>query len=380
MNVLINLISIKSGGGQQVATNFVNQIIKDQSLNVTFLVTKDTYIHKLLIEKKLVFIAINNDVIHRFYFQKLSIHKIVKRFSIDLIYTMFGPGLYSGKTLSITGTAYSNIFFPEIDFWSGYSFIKRAKLKIIDFYRLKSTLKADAIVFENEAMRMRAISLFKYPELNTKLILPSISEYEIKEDYSFNRIISKINTLNFNILLLSGWHRNKNIEIVPQVLSELNKMNVKDVSFCISVDETHPESIKLKNRANELGVSNNLVFLGKIDPHNLPILFEKIDAIGLFSLLESFSNNIIEAWYFKKPLFISDAEWSRSICKDAVVYVDRNNPRDIGSKILSYRNDTGEQKKLENRMVEVYSSYPSPQEKVKLQVEFIKEMFNERNS
>lgn len=380
MNILINLISIKSGGGQQVATNFVNQIIKEQSLSVTFVVTKDTYIHKLLLEKEVEFTAINNNILHRFYFQKITINEIVKKNSIDVIYTMFGPGLYSGKTISITGTAYSNIFFPEINFWKGYSFIKKLKLKIIDFYRLKSTLKANAIIFENEAMRMRAISLFRYPESKTKLILPSISEYKIKVDNVFKNTISKINLSNFNILLLTGWHRNKNIEIVPEILDELNKMNVKDVSFNISVDIGHPESIKLMNKAKELGVSNNLVFLGKIDPHNLPILFENIDALGLFSLLESFSNNIIEAWYFKKPLFITDAEWSRSICKDAVIYVDRDNPRDIGSKIISYRKDIDEQSRLENRMIEVYSSYPSPQEKVVLQIEFIKEMLDEWNN
>lgn len=380
MNILINLIPIKKGGGQQVATNFVDQVVGINEFTMVFLVTENTYIHQLLVEKKANVVAVKNNVFKRFVFQYLKLGQIVKENGIDLIYTMFGPGLHNKNVISITGCAYSNLFFPEIDFWTGYSFLQKLKLKMIDRYRLKSTLKSDAIVFENEAMQRRASTLFKYPLKRTKLILPSISEYRVIEDAGFQKRLSAINVTNFNIVLLTGWHRNKNIEVVPHVLLELKKQNCTDVSFVITVPENHPMSQLLKKAAKELNVEERILFLDSVAPHHVPLLFNKIDGVGLFSLLESFSNNIIEAWHFKKPLFISDEEWSRAICKNAAVYVDRNSAKDIAAKIMAYRNDGPYKEKLELNMKEILKEYPTPKEKVAMQLEFIKKVYNEKGN
>lgn len=380
MNILINLIPIKQGGGQQVASNFISQVLQKDELTLFFIATEGTYIEKLLIEKGAKSKSVGSGIISRLIFQQLELRKIVKDNNIDLIYTMFGPGLHVSNTLSITGCAYSNIFFPEIKFWSGYSLLQKIRLKIIDNYRLKSTLKSDAIVFENESMQERAEKLFNYPIEKTKLILPSVSDYQTIEDDGFEIILRKINRKNFNIILLTGWHKNKNIEILPDVLFHLKKLGYKDISFLLSVSKDHPNSVKLAKRADEFGVSENLVFLSSVAPHNVPRLFTHVDGVGLFSLLESFSNNIIEAWYFNKPLFISNEEWSRSICKNAAIYVDRNKAKDIADKIIGYRSDINYQENLKYEMEDILKKYPSPKEKVDLQIEFLKKIHSEKSN
>src|SRR5690606_28839867 len=117
---------------------------------------------------------------------------------------------------------------------------------------------------------------------------------------SFNSRLNRIINNNFKILILSGWHKNKNIEIVPDILYHLNKKGIKDINFIITVSPNHPESIKLSNKANELNVKDKIIYFDSVNPDEVYHLLEKIDAIILMSLLESFSNNIIEAWYFKK--------------------------------------------------------------------------------
>lgn len=380
MKILINLIPIKMGGGQQVASNFISQILQNREILLFFLATEGTYVEKLLMEKKARCETVGDSLISRLIFQKIKLPKLIKDNNIDVIYTMFGPGLHLPNTLSITGCAYSNIFFPEVDFWNGYSFLQRIKLKLIDNYRLRSTLKSDAIVFENEAMQKRAQKLFNYPIENTELILPSISEYQISEDLGFKTVLNKINKANFNIMLLTGWHKNKNIEILPYVLLELKSEGHNEISFVISVSEDHPNSVKLAAKAKEFGVAENIVFLDSVAPNNIPLLLKNIDGVGLFSLLESFSNNIIEAWYFNKPLFISDEEWSRGICKDAAIYVKRDNAKDIANKIINYKSNPKLQKDLEIEMREILKKYPTPKEKIELQIEFINKIYNERSN
>ncbi len=378
-NILINLIPIKKGGGQQVATNFVLHAQEITTINCLFLVTEGTEIHKLLSKSTGVnFIEVKPGLFSRLSFNLFTLKKIIKEHHIDIIYTLFGPSLNGHGVKSVTGCAYSNLFFPEIDFWSGYSKVQQLKLKLIDTYRLKSTLSSDAIVFENAAMQARAISLFKVPAHRTKLILPSISEYQnIPASEDLVQRLDKIDTDNFNILFLTGWHKNKNLPMIPQFLSELQKLGTTHVNCVISVPSSHPESINLLAEAKKVGVDHQIVFIDSIRPYELPHLYDKIDGVGLLSLLESFSNNIIESWFFKKALFITDAEWSRAICKDAAIYVNRNDAVNIAKQINQYIKSKESQDSYIENAKNILLDYPSPEEKVNLQITFLYQLLNE---
>jgi glycosyltransferase involved in cell wall biosynthesis len=303
--------------------------------------------------------------------------KIVEDHNADVIYTLFGPGLFVKNIPSVTGCAYSNLFFPEIDFWLSYKGLQKIKHKLIDWYRLKNILKSDAIIFENEAMQKRCYELFNYPKEKTTLILPSISSYP-NETYSQPKYsIFSEGEKPFVVLLLTGWHPNKNIEIIPHILKSLADKGCTYVKFHVTVDKEHDWSKSLMEKARELNISEHIELVGAVLPENIPTVIQNSDAIGLFSLLESFSNNIIEAWYFKKPLIISDKEWSRVICKDAAVYVERKNPHQIAEMILKLINNPSFLNEIVRNGEDISSTYPSPKEKVQLQFEFINRILNE---
>ncbi len=359
--------------------NFIHHIEQFEDIQVVYVVTHGTRVHQLLQERYSErVISIHNTLLSRLYFQLLGLTSIVKRFEIQVIYTMFGPGIFSRGVKSVTGCAYSNIFFPEVDFWQKESFLNKIKLKLIDRYRLRSTLQSDAIVFENAAMMKRCSSLYGYPESKTILIFPSISEYSVSHrSADFDDRLRQLDVPKFHILMLTGWHSNKNIQVVPNVLAALKRQGINDVRFIITVAPDHPNSIQLMEIARSMGVADNIILFSAVAPNEVPELIKKSDALALFSLLESFSNNIIESWYFEKPLFISDEEWSRSICNDAVIYVDRNSPFSIAQKIIAYRGDD----KLQNETKEFAKlellKYPDPKKKVALQVEFLRKVWDE---
>ncbi|MEN9919102.1 MAG: hypothetical protein RL662_1538 [Bacteroidota bacterium] len=377
MNILINLIPIKKGGGQQVASNFILQLQQYEDVNPIYLVSKGTYIHEeLKKDTRNIINVVDNSYISRFLFQIYTLKQITKKYNIDIIYTMFGPGLHVKNIKSVTGCAYSNIFFPEINFWKGYSFIRRAYLKLVDNYRLKSTLKSDFIIFENESMLKRANTLFHFPLNKMTLILPSISEYpplDVRD--SLSKYLRRIDPSNFNILMFTGWHKNKNITMIPLILKALHDRGVNDVKFIITISKDDINSKNIHTQAVELGVDKSIHFIDMIKPYEVPILFDHIDAIMLLSLLESFSNNIIEAWSFRKALFISDEEWAKAICKDAAIYVQRSNALDISSKIIDYRTNVKQQVALEDAAKNILIKYPNPKEKVSLQIEFLKQVY-----
>lgn len=379
MIILINLISIKSGGGQQVASSFVMQSLRDPQNKFYYLVTKGTYLNYLLSNfPDSNYFEIERGIFNRIIFILFRFRRTLKRNSIDGIYTLFGPGIQIKNYKSITGCAYSNLFFPEIDFWKSYPLREKLIKKLIDKYRLLSILKSNAIIFENRAMEERAWSIYNYPASQTILILPSVSTYNLDtKDLTIQKKLSNISSSDFNMLMLTGWHKNKNIELVPFILKQLNLRNIWDVKFVISVSESEAESKKLKATAKDLGVAHQIIFLGKVHPTEIGSVYKRVDGVMLLSLLESFSNNIIEAWYFNKPLFISDQEWARSICDSAAIYVNRTDPNLIAEKIVEYRNSAKIQKKIAKRSKEILQEYPTPQEKYEMQINYIRKILNE---
>lgn len=381
MNILFNFIPIKEGGGQQVASNFVHQLLSMEGMNPIFIATEGTFIHKKIEELRFSTIyVVSKSLIKRLYFERYELKEIVRRNNIDLIYTMFGPGLRCKGVLTVTGCAYSNIFFPEIDFWKDYNFSQRLRRKLADIYRLKSTLKSDAIVFENKAMLHRAVTLFNYPKDLTKLILPSVTDYEELEYPSeINNRLKIINKSHFNILMLSGWAKNKNIQMVPNILKELHKKGLQKVTFIITVDPNHFDSQKLYKKAQEYDVQKHMIFFNSVLPQEIPFLYKNNDAVMLLSQLESFSNNIIESWFFQKPLIISDAEWSKTICRDAAIYVNRDNAEDIAEKIENLMQSNEVKNRIVTNGLANLLEYPNPREKVIQQISFLQEI-NKRNS
>src|SRR5690606_10540600 len=130
MRILLNLIPIKKGGGLQVATNFLNQVSNRNDIEIVFVVIEGSQLHERL--KQLSFanvITIKNSLFQRILFEKKTLHSITINWRIDIIFTLFGPGLYSPLIPTVTGSAYSNIFFPEIPFWEKYSIVERFKRK-----------------------------------------------------------------------------------------------------------------------------------------------------------------------------------------------------------------------------------------------------------
>ena len=94
---------------------------------------------------------------HEFFSNYFWIFHIKKTNQIDIIYSLFGIGLYPKYCKQISGSADSNIFFPEINFWSHYSGIERLKKKkLIDNYRIWALNRASAVVFENKSILDRS--------------------------------------------------------------------------------------------------------------------------------------------------------------------------------------------------------------------------------
>lgn len=378
MKILINLSALKKGGGQNVGLNFLQGLYEtnNDKHSYFFLVVENSVIHQFLKEKKQDNILITcASPIKRVFRELVVFPNIFKQLKIDIIYTYFGYGLFRGKTPQVCGVAVSNIFFPEIKFWQG-NFLKIFLKKLIDKYRLYGIKKASALIFENKTMEDRSHSLFYISPKKTIYIPPSFSPNFEQEEL----IISELNNNAVKLLLLCGWQLNKNIMKIPEIAYHLKKRN-NNFQFIITApkdnSKIHKEFLLL---IKQYEVHDMISIIGLVKKQQLKSLYDQIDFVLLMSKLESFSNNIIEAWHFKKPLMISNEEWAYSICKNAAYYLNRESAKEVADSIQDLKSNSIKQNELTEEGLKQIRNYPSITEKTRREISFIEKIFNELKS
>jgi glycosyltransferase involved in cell wall biosynthesis len=375
MRVLINLYPVQSGGGQQVASNFIRLIAKQSFGHQWFVfVGQGSELHiqaKNILEDKFILYVTYS------YLNRLIIKPVIKSFietnKIDLIYN-FAPVLPVNGVKQVVRSVYSNLYFPEIDFWENYGTLKKIQKRIIDKFRLKGTLKADGLIFENRAMEQRSHQLFNYSPNKTVYISPSITSFDeslTDEKYEF------IKEGSFKILYLTSWYKNKNITILPLVALELKKRNlICQFVLTLNPQDTYIDKC-LVNSIRKYNVNDFFIFIDKVNSEHVHQVIKNSNAMILLSKLECFSSNIIEAFTFKKPLIISNEFWAKETCKDAAIYVDRNNELKIADAIAKIINDQNLVHSMVEKGLSIIEEFNSPFEKIKKQVEFLEMIYNE---
>ncbi|EAQ31905.1 glycosyltransferase family 4 protein [Idiomarina baltica] len=376
MKILLNLFAVSSGGGQQVALNLLRSLSLDsRNHNWYILVSEGSELEKVASE---LFPSDSLCVYGYSYFNRLlvipKIRKLIRLHNIGLVYN-FGPCIPFIRCKQVVRTVYSNLYYPEVDFWKDYSFRKRCVKKIIDFFRLRGTLSADALIFENEDMLYRASRLHDYPSERATYVAPSVTQFE--QSWTDSRFEQDGSDESYKILYLSSWHLNKQIHILPAVASKLKSKGVK-VKFLLSLSDDSTEVERfLTPKIEYYKVNDYFKFLGKVEAKYVHQVVKGADAMILLSKLECFSSNVIEAFFFGKPLIISDEAWARSACDDAALFVDRDSVESIGKAVESLNSDIELQEDLKRRGKARLSSFNSPEEKVDAQIEFLERFFSE---
>ncbi len=372
MNVLVNLSHLKIGGGQNVGLNFISTLkhVDTADLNFVFIVAKNSIIHKYLLDNKFsnIYLYPHNPIlrtIKELFYSK----KILKKHSIDIIYNYFGVDLIPVSIKRVMGAADSNLFYPELDFWVEYNPIQKLVRKTIDLNRIWGLKKATAVIFENGFLQKRGKELFKLKE--TKLIKPSVKDF-VSDDNDLLFQCSKNTKVG---LFFCGWQRNKNYMIIPELAKELKSQKI-NYHFLI----TAPKNNSFEHKEFLLSLKNYNVLdmvsiIGPVHKKNISSLYNSIDHVFLLSKLESFSNNIIESWYYKKPLLISNEDWARYLCHDSACYVDRSSSKSIISSIKKILDNDIYKNKLVSAGSRILKSYPTVAERTISELKYLKYVY-----
>lgn len=367
MNIVLNFLPLKSGGGLQVGLDFVRHAQQRGTSHHWFLVATEGTPLAQTRETAHFHVAaiIPRTLPARLWFEYIGCRQLLSRIKPDVIYTQFGPQWPGASVRQVVGCAYSNLLYPEIDFWGRLPFLQRTIRTLIDVGRTRRLLAANHIIFETSDLAERAITLLKRSRTQVSCVRPSVSSLigiETHDAATYDRCTSI--PPGFRVLLLSVFHPNKNIELLPEIAVALrDRYQVSDVVFVLTLPPDHPGTARVLAKARALGVGHNLYNLGPIPQQGCAEAYRACHAVILPSQLESFSNNIAEAWTMQKPLLITDMDWARSLCGQGALYFAYNDAAAAAEQLFRLKTDQDIYQKTVQYGHEALVSYPTSEER-----------------
>ena len=333
--VLIDFSPIKSGGGVQLALNFLDAVDDLMVAQKVFLLLPE--IGPLSSQNKrfpsIRTFSSPSKPWKRIIFENIQLQKILRKEQISTIYTFFGPGLpHPPQVKSIVGVAYPIICYPESPFWDYISPKLYARQKLINFFRLRRLAAATKVIVETVVMKKRLMVALSAPAEKFLIIPPTVSAYVKPQEFSEN--------FSARFLCLSGISPHKNIWRLYDVAKILKDRHQQKCTFVVSTTrENYLKHLRQTSVCHET-INEYFEFIGNIPSTEIDSVYSSVDVMLTLSDLESFSNNYMEAWKAGIPIIASDRDFSHDICKDSAVYVDPHCSEDVAQTIMMISDDS----------------------------------------
>jgi glycosyltransferase involved in cell wall biosynthesis len=251
-----------------------------------------------------------------------------------------------------------------LDFWGKLPLFKRFIKRLIDSQRLSRILAADVRIFETEDLAVRAVEQHNLARETVAFSRSAVSSLVTEES---THLPTRDKCLDmpagFKVLLLSGYHPNKNIEFLVDAAKALKESGVLDARFILTLPIGHPGTQAVLQKARDAGVMDMIYNFGPVPHEGCCELYRYCDAAVLPSTLESFSNMIAESWAMSTPLLISDLSWCRSLCGEGAIYYKFLNACSLADCIKELKENAVIQEKVVAQGKIELAKYPTSKER-----------------
>lgn len=251
-----------------------------------------------------------------------------KAHDFDVVFTVFGP-LYarSARAVSIVGFAQPWIIYPTNEVYYSLPFFRRLKTRLKYHVQLLFFRYSDKLVVELDHVKNALISM-GFDANRIDVVHNCLSSLYFRPE-EWKPLKKPIVKNNFSIGFVGRDYPHKNTDILPKIKKALQDVHGLDVDFYVTFNSSEWSAKSNFFRAN---VNN----VGALDVVQCPNFYQQMDAVIFPSLLECFSATPLEAMVLKKPIFASDRDFVRNVCKDFALYFDPQRPDAAADLIADY--------------------------------------------
>ena len=347
MKLIINTSNLYVGGGVQVALSFINELKELKTGNEYHIFLSkavDKQIEQKSFPSNFHFYSIERSPASLKTRKQIvaQLDMLEEQIKPDVVFSVFGPSYWKPKAKHVMGFAVPWVLQKDSVAYAELSFLKRMKMRLwveyVSFYAKKD---ASHYIIETEDGKSKLSDVLDIPRENISVVGNSYSAIFNDESYLSEDNIDYIQLPSkekdeFRLLLISHNHPHKNLKIIDKVTPLLDGLNIK---FVLTVDDTSYQELFPNG-------NDRVLNLGVVKLNSCPSLYKQCDALFLPTLLEVFSASYPEAMKMEKPILTSNYSFATDVCKDAALYFDPLDPKDIAKKIKQLIVDKSLQKEL----------------------------------
>lgn len=360
MRVIINAASIFKGGAEQVAQSFINECreIKENEYHIFLcdnimssldIASFGENFHFYKLEKR-PGVSFYNLLKSLRYFDWLE-----KRIQPDIVISTGGHGYWIPKAPLITGFNIPHYIYYESPYFHKISFRKKLYWKLKKRFDLFFYKDSDAIIVQTDDVKERVKKLL--PKSMIYTISNTVNGAFLTPSKRHNKLPEKKED-EIRLLTVSANYPHKNLRIIKSVLDELFAKEIYNIKFFLTLPHE-----AFKNNFDEEKYRDNIINVGPVSISECPSLYNECNIMFLPTLLECFSASYVEAMAMKKPIITSNLGFAHTICKDAAVYFDPIDAKDIAEKIIKVVGNPILQENMVEAGEKIYHSINTPKER-----------------
>ena len=326
MRILLNALLAKkeSGGGFQIAYNFILRSFKSCNFHIDWYYLISTDLEDELLE------CIDNSLRDRFYIfpnqpsvgkehivAQRRIKQVEQFVRPDVVYSILAPSYYKFNSAEVMRCCNAWDLIPSTHIaFSTLSTKQKLKFGLKKLVVLKLMRDASFFITQTKEAQDRINKILNVP-LNRIGVIPNVIPFSLSKCS-----IEKQKHSGINIVYVAAPTPHKNLMIIPDVARILrNEYKILNFHFYVTIPFDAKKVLsQFESKAKELGVEDCIINVGRLQQKDLPQLYNCAD-IGFFpSLLETFSATLLEYLKFGLPIVASDMPFNREVAGSSAVY------------------------------------------------------------
>jgi glycosyltransferase involved in cell wall biosynthesis len=336
MNILVNAISARLGGGQTYVANLLARIPVGENLRVFLLAPENLNLTampenftKLIVPEYLV-----TNLVRRTLWEKFSLPKVLVEQKIDVLFCPGGLINVKVPKTCKTVVTFQNMLPFDDDQLKKYGFtFSRFRNQLLRKKMLKSMKKADLVIFISQ-YAMQYISELVGNSFKKTAIIPHGIDPSFRKDREDQLLRPSWLPKENYLLYVSAIDVYKAQAEVVRAYAILKSFRT-DVPKLILVGSllNKPYVGKVLGLISELELSDEAIVKGHVDYRELPALYQNAKINIFASETENCPFILLEAMAAGRPLLVSERQPMPEFGGDTVIYFDPSSPDDLAEKL-----------------------------------------------
>lgn len=341
-NIFINGLNASSAGGKSIFNNYMRLLNEKKTHHKYFVLTPNASYYQKYNKGNIIIVDIprfyNKMFLYPFVYG-VYLNIVLKKYKINVVFNLADIPIRT-KVKQVFLFDWSYAVYPNSVVWSMMDtkskFIRNVKL----YYFRKYLKYIDLLLAQSETIKKRLTDLFGVKDIVVVPNAVSLDNLNDKEHFNF-----KLPT-GINLLYLTRYYTHKNLEVFIPLAKEIKKRGC-NYKLITTIDSTqHPNARKFLEKVNNENLTDIIINVGPVDMKLVPSLYRQCDGLLMPTLLESFSGTYVEAMFHRIPIFTSDFDFAKGVCKNAAVYLDPFNEISILDNLESVFNDEDKREDL----------------------------------